>query len=84
MKTSDWVVFGIAVLWCGLMSASAYKVGNIQGLKEGTKQGVDMYHKLCYTGEPPTLVFADDGTVVLCGPLTQIPEEEVKKIKPTT
>ena len=78
--------------WVGLLIATLYvtslgivwKMGNLDGNKEGLKMGVDMYHQICYNGEPPTLMFNDSGTVVICAPLTEVPQEEVKKLKPET
>lgn len=61
-----------------------YKIGYGKGHFDGVGEGVDMYHQICYNGEPPTLMFNDSGTVVICAPLTEVPQEEVRKLKPDT
>lgn len=84
MNIKDLIIATIAgglVLFSNFIS---WKYGNTQGIKEGFSNGVDMYHQICYTGVPPTLMFGDDGTVVLCGPLTEVPQEEIKRFKPDT
>jgi hypothetical protein len=43
----------------------------------GKEQGIDNYHDLCYN-VGGYVVDQNDGTVVMCQPMTQLPEAELK------
>ena len=62
--------------------AVALWVGSLLGaFKLGMDTGLDSYHEMCYTSGPGFVIDEDDGTAVLCGPMTKIPEEELNKYK---
>lgn len=61
-----------------------YKIGYGKGHFDGVGEGVDTYHNLCYTNPGMMIMDNPTGTVVVCGPLTKVPEEEVRKLKPDT
>ena len=62
-----------------ILALLGVSVGGWYGWKtaysKGLEEGVDFYHQMCYNNGG--VVFDEQGRVVLCGPLTQIPEEGV-------
>jgi hypothetical protein len=48
----------------------------------GQKDGIDKYHKLCYSGPPGFIVDEKDGTVVVCHGIPPIPDSERKFFAP--
>lgn len=82
MYSPPWYKNWISWLFICLLLASyaiLWKVGNTAGYNEGLTDGIDAYHNLCYTN-PGTMMLSEHyRTVVLCGPLVEVPEEEIKK-----
>lgn len=52
-------------------------LGYWTGKEDGIAEGVDKYHNLCYN-VGGYAVDQNNGTVVMCQPLTQLPEPELK------
>lgn len=50
------------------------------GVSYGAHKGVDMYHQQCYT-IGGIIIDESNGTVVKCGPLGNIPKQELPKYK---
>ena len=65
--------------------AISWKLGQHAGHEKGVIEGIDAYHQICYDGYPPTQIMDNNtGTVVICAPLVQVPQEELKNINPKT
>ena len=47
------------------------------------RKGLDMYHEVCYT-TGPGFVVNEQGQVVMCGPLTTIPQDEARNFLNTS
>lgn len=62
------------VLWA-LLLAAACVGGNMYGKHSGATAAVDSYHSMCYNNGG--LVIDEQGRAVVCGPLTQIPQQEI-------
>lgn len=59
----------------GVLLAGALGYGSVKLKDHYIKQGLDMYHNQCYnTGG---IIINEQGTVVQCRPLTQIPKKEL-------
>lgn len=61
-----------------LLALSGGIGANYFSYKAGVQKGVDTYHLMCYT-YGGFIVDERTGTVVACGPMTEIPEPERKK-----
>lgn len=72
MKYIAPILIGLAIIVSNLI---VYKFSELTGYKRGLNEGVDMYHQLCYNSSDGRIVIHDDGTVVMCAPLTKIIQE---------
>ena len=71
-----WKLVGV-ILLC--VTANVFAL--FAGMHIGTKKGLDSYHEMCYNSGPGIVIDEDTRTVVVCGPLTNIPEEEYNRYK---
>lgn len=69
MKYTAPILIGLAIIISNLI---VYKFSELAGYKRGLTEGIDMYHQLCYNSPDSRIAIHDDGTVVMCAPLTKI------------
>ena len=72
---NKYVVYAVIT---GVLLAGALGYGSVKLKDHYIKQGLDMYHNQCYN--VGGYVINEDGTVVMCKPLTQIPKQELDRI----
>lgn len=75
-----WIVIASVAVGFAIAAGAGRQWGLLDGKKQGVMEGLDLYHKYCYnTGG--VVVNPQDFTVIMCSPLGQLPEEEVKKFQ---
>lgn len=75
LKPLSFAVVCVVLLFC-LMGLMVYKSS-----KAGVRQGIDFLFNSCYATEQSFVVNPDDGRIIACGRVGQLPPEELKQFK---